>query len=324
MIQQLNAYLQEFRTLANHQNNAYRWQYVYDGQQSTFRIQICGIIHGNEVGSLPALLDLMRSLESGEVEFPGVISIVLGNPEAAKLNQRFVEADLNRLFLDPQPKSKVDTHEAQRARTLMPILSKCDILLDLHQTMLASHQAFFICPRSEISIAWANSLNGTRAYIDSTPTTHPPTYQCSDDFIWHQDKPALTLELGEAGFHQPAKDVSKMVIANLLATATRLIEQGIEHDRSQTLASLNTIPNQLIEHRTVHREPYHTASHALRPNIINFQPVVKGELVNETGTPIMSIPEDGFILFPKYPRRDDSGQICEDLPKEIFRIIQPC
>ena len=324
MIQKLNAYLQEFHSLSVEQNNEYPWQYVYNGQKSTFRIQICGIIHGNEVGSLPALIELMRTLETGDIEFPGIISIVLGNPEAAKLNQRFVEADLNRLFLESQPASHIDTHEAIRARMLMPILSECDILLDLHQTMLASHQAFFICPRSEISIAWANALNGTRAYIDSTPTTKTPTYQCSDDFIWHQRKPALTLELGEAGFHQPAEKVSKTVITNLLATATDLIEQGIEHDRSRTLAWLKNVPNQLIEHRTVHREPYHSTAHALRSDVINFQPVSKGDIISEPGTPTMSIPEDGFILFPKYPRRDEAGQICEDLPKEIFRIIQPC
>lgn len=324
MIQQLKGYLQEFRTLSAHQEHGYPWQYVYNGQASTFRIQICGIIHGNEVGSLPALIDLMHSLESGSVSFPGIISIVLGNPEAALLNQRFVDADLNRLFLHPQPTTHVDTHEARRARSLMPILSQCDILLDLHQTMLASHQSFFICPRSEITIAWANVLGGTQSYIDSTPTTTAPTYQCSDDFIWHQNKPALTLELGEAGFHQPAEDVSKTVIANLLSTAQTLIEQRIEHDREKTLAWLNRVPHQLMEYRTIHREPYHSSSHTLRNGIINFHPVSKGEFVHAPEAPTIVIPEDGFILFPKYPRRDDSGNICEDLPKEIFRIIQPC
>ena len=323
MNQQLKQYLQKFKTAAQ-PTTIHPWLYIHNGGKSTFRIQLCGIIHGNEVGSLPTLIQLIEDLESGRRTFPGIISILLGNPEAALLNRRFVEADLNRLFLSPQPEAYTNTHEAKRARELMPILSECDILIDLHQTMLASRQAFFICPRSEITVAWANQLGGTNAYIDSTPTTTTPKYQCSDDFVWHQDKPALTLELGKAGFHQPATDISKKVIDNLLSTASFLISHNIEHNRKDTLNWLKKSPNQLVEYRTVHREPYRSKNHALEPGIINFQPTVKGDLVHAEDTPVIQIPEDGFILFPKYPRRDDCGTICEDLPKEIFRIIQSC
>ena len=92
----------------------------------------------------------------------------------------------------------------------MPLLEECNIILDLHQTMLPSAMPFYIFPNTPLAIAIAEAIGGTTAYIDATPTNDSPTYQCADEFVWRQGKPALTLELGEAGFHQPAEEASSM------------------------------------------------------------------------------------------------------------------
>ena len=72
-------------------------------------LHLSGIIHGNEVGSLPTLIQLIEDLETGATYHGGKINVTLGNPEASKLNRRFVDADLNRLFLDNQPLEHQDT-----------------------------------------------------------------------------------------------------------------------------------------------------------------------------------------------------------------------
>ena len=321
MIDQLEVCLKEFDALRS--NDSLPMHYIYDGGASSFRVQICGIIHGNEVGSLPTIIQLIKDLESKRRTFSGKISICLGNPEAARLNRRFIDADLNRLFLSPQPKQHRSSHEGKRAKELMPILSECDLLLDLHQTNLASKRAFFIFPNSPLSEAWARTIGGTNAYVNSTPTTPNPSYQCSDDFIWSQGKPALTLELGKAGFHESAQRVSTTAIDNLLSHIDQLVRLGIEHNNEATLQYLKGIDLGNLEiFTTVHREPYHTINHQLRDGLINFHPVEKGDVLSAQNTPMLLAPLDGVLLFPKYPSRDHSGQINETLPKEIFRIIQ--
>ena len=59
------------------------------------------ITHGDEVGPLPALLDVMSALQNGQLTFGGQVRFVLGNPEAALQGTRFVEQDLNRVFVEP-------------------------------------------------------------------------------------------------------------------------------------------------------------------------------------------------------------------------------
>ena len=154
------------------------------------------------------------------------------------------------------------------------------------------------------------------------PTDNTPKYQCADEFVWRQGKPALTLELGEIGFHQSAKEASCSAVQNLL----NLIDTGIKNNVITADTLLPFIQSRRIQslawYQTVHREPYTSSSLRLRPGLINFQPVREGERLSEENAPSMVAPCDGRLLFPKYPRRDDKGIICESLPKEIYRIIK--
>ena len=61
--------------------------YQYDGGISPYTIHLSGIIHGNEVGSLPTLIQLIEDLETGALTFGGKINVSLGNPEASKIEQ---------------------------------------------------------------------------------------------------------------------------------------------------------------------------------------------------------------------------------------------
>jgi succinylglutamate desuccinylase len=297
--------------------------YQYDGGQSSYTIHISGIIHGNEVGSLPTLITLIEELEHGTILFGGKIHITLGNPEASRANRRFVDADLNRLFLKSQPLEHIDTHEGQRARVLMPWLDECDCILDLHQTMLPSATPFYIFPRTDLSIALAEAIGGSKSYIDATPSDEKPTYQCADEYVWRQGKPALTLELGEMGFHAPAEKASAEAVHNLIATMEMLRNRKVLDNPQtmlQTLQELSTGP--LSHYHTVHRQPYLNPSWILRPGLINFQTVQTGEYLNAKDTPELTAPCNGRLLFPKYPRRDEKGHVIETLPKELYRIIQ--
>ncbi len=320
----LETYLKQFQQVANTAVDFPLYQ--YKGGQSGFTIHLSGIIHGNEVGSLPTLVALVQDLESGAVKFRGNINISLGNPEASKLNRRFVDADLNRLFLRNQPSEHIHTHEAVRARQLMPWLDKADVILDLHQTMLASEMPFYIFPKTDLSLAIVEAIGGTLAYIDATPSEDAPLYQCADEYVWRRGKPALTLELGEAGFHAPATNAASQAVRGLIGLFDEWLNLHHASDINDCDALITHIKQRslgsLTHYQTIHREPYHSPEHRLKSGLINFVDVQQGDILSAPNSPEMIAPCTGKLLFPKYPRRNNQGKVIETLPKEIYRIIQ--
>ena len=127
----LTALLDRFQQTAMPHPFDYEWVHHHDGGEHALHVVFGCMVHGNEYGSLPAAVRLVDELHKGTRSFGGKITVFLGNPEAALRHQRYLEADLNRVFLD----TGNDTHEDRRARALMPILDAADVLIDFHQTI---------------------------------------------------------------------------------------------------------------------------------------------------------------------------------------------
>lgn len=310
------AHMKKIGTLLNifqkyNNSSDYLWHWTHDGGSINFQIQCNGIIHGDETGSLPAIIRIIEELETKKRTFGGRLSIILGNPEATMLDQRFVEKDLNRLFLKQDDLS----HEGKRARELMPILAQADLLIDLHQTILPSNEAFYIFPYNEESLAWARALECSRFYVDATPSlSEEPRYQCADDFVWRLGAPSITIELGEKGIREDATALAYKAISRALDFVEEI------HSRKATISEIALRSPDILHYKTSHREPYQSQEYQLRDGLINFTTVTKGEQLSAPNTPKLLAPCDGMLLFPKYPRRK-AGLVCESLPKEIYRII---
>ena len=194
--------------------------------------------------------------QNNEIQYGGRLSITLGNPEAARKGVRYLESDLNRVFLE----TDLQTHEARRAKTLMPIFDQADILLDLHQTILKTQTPFYIFPRSNESLLWAQAMRLTRAFIDATPAAHSTT-RCADEYFWHQKKPAITVELSQKGLNPHAEDLSLMAIRRALGVIEQL-QQG------QSIEALATQSPELHSYRTVYRHPSTESLHlTTRPSV---------------------------------------------------------
>ncbi|MGC3875190.1 succinylglutamate desuccinylase [Halomonas sp. GXIMD04776] len=73
-------------------------------------------IHGNETAPIELLGELLARLEAGLVSVGAPVLIILGNPPAIRLGQRFCTTNLNRLF---QRGLTDEGDEPQRARQLM-------------------------------------------------------------------------------------------------------------------------------------------------------------------------------------------------------------
>ena len=134
----LQHHLEQFSRLHRPGPFEYEWVHHNDGGRHELHVVFGCMVHGNEYGSLPAAIRLIEALSTGTLQFGGQVSLFIGNPEAALENKRYLEADLNRVFLN----TRQTRHEDRRAQALMPILNTADVFIDFHQTILETAQPF--------------------------------------------------------------------------------------------------------------------------------------------------------------------------------------
>ena len=60
--------LQQFKNHANSPD--YPWLYRYDGGQYKFQLHVSCLIHGDETGSLPAVIKVIQKLKNKEHKSP--------------------------------------------------------------------------------------------------------------------------------------------------------------------------------------------------------------------------------------------------------------
>jgi succinylglutamate desuccinylase len=288
------------------------WTSTHGRGEAPLHLVIGAIVHGDEVGSLPAVVRLMRELNAGERDFSGTVTFFLGNPDAARAGVRFLESDLNRVFLAEPP----DTLEGRRARSLTPVLDAADVLIDLHQTILPSAQPFWIFPFHTSGWHWARALGAASVWVTRDPRqAFSAGAVCTDEYVRVRGGAGLTLELGERGLRPEAEALAYRALARAMA-----LGDAVAAGASLEAAAMAEPEIRFFETR--HREPFTSDAQALRPGLINFQPVVAGEALSADGAETIVAPCDGMLLFPKYPRRVD-GRYQRPLPGEIVRVIAP-
>ena len=92
-------------------------------------ISISSIIHGNEVGSLPAILKLIDHLITKKIKYEGKISFILGNKKASFENKRYLQHDLNRSFGKNNPVGPTPGLETLFITPFAPFLAIIDASL---------------------------------------------------------------------------------------------------------------------------------------------------------------------------------------------------
>ncbi len=299
--------LERFRAEADAGPFAYEWCHHAAGRGAHDAHTVLGfIIHGNEWGTLPAALRLLQELRSGELAPGGPVTLLLGNPEAARANQRFLEEDFNRVFTFDR---EAASHERRRAEVVRPILDSAHFFLDFHQTQTPTESAFWTFPWAETFGLWARALA-----IAPIGLTRPPGQVfskgtcCLDEYVRGRGHVGITVEVGTRGEDR----------AQAVATyrgARRLIElRDAVVSGQTTLADAANGQAPLSWFRTTHVVPATTKDHRLRPGLTNWTRVSRGELLSADGAPRIEAPADGAILFPKYPGPDDPP------PAELFRL----
>jgi len=308
----LDGLLSQFKRSADPGPFEYRWCHHEDGGRHPLHVVFGVMVHGNEFGSLPAVVRMVKSLQSGEVTFGGKVSIFIGNPEAAQENLRYLEADLNRVFLD----TGQNRHEDRRAQQIIPILDAADVLIDFHQTILETTCPFYIFPWHRSGWQWARAIHSTDVWVTRNPKQgFSAGSKCTDEYVTDRGKPGMTVELSQKGFSTEAEHLCWNTMLDTLRVAE---EVGL----GQSIDALAQQQNELSFVETTFTERFDDPMKALVPGLVNFRTVQAGQALHAPNSPPLIAPKSGSILFPKYPQRED-GQAVAPWPGEIYRIVAP-
>ena len=308
---------------------AYEWAWTYDGRaegEEGVHIGASAIVHGDEVGPLEGLLDVMEALAQGKLSFRGRFTCFLGNPEAARGGVRFLEDDLNRVFRPLRPEEEAEalpTHEARRAQALTPLLNSFDVYVDFHQTILPVAQPFYICPWSGESWRWARLMGGAQAWVTRHPERGGGGLACADEWVRLRGRPSLALELGALGFSPEARAAVWRSLSRAFRAAEELSRVGV-FARRDTLDLIARAQPDLRFYETTARVPLSDPRACLQPGWINFAEVREGQLLSPPAAPVeVRAPASGALLFPKYPPRDAEGAALPPAPSELLRVVSP-
>lgn len=249
----------------------YEWSWRHRGGELNFHLGVSVMIHGDEVGPLEGLIDFMEALAEGRIEFPGVFTCLIGNPEAARLQRRFVDLDLNRVIEPITPDHERPlAHEVLRAQRLLPLLDQFDLYIDFHQTILDSIHPFYICPWNVDTWRWMRIMGGAKMWVTRHPERGGGGLKCADEYVRQRGVPSVALELGVLGFSAQAR-------SRVWRSLVRVINALVELDQGEiTLEQLAEQQPELIFYETHTRYPFDDPALQLAPGWVNFSPVEEG------------------------------------------------
>jgi succinylglutamate desuccinylase len=271
-----------------------------------------GGLHGNEPGGVRALLDLLVELRAEAPAFAGRLVCLAGNLDALRAGQRYLDADLNRLWGEPgraraaspgpAPRELAVRDrlagelEAELGRSRGPV-----IFLDLHSTSGAG------APFSIIG----DSLQNRRVAL-ALPV---PVILGLEENV----DGALLGEFGERGHvavgFEGGQHEAPTTRSHLLAAAWITLAAGgafpegeplpVQRSRELLAAATRGLPP-VVETRYRHHVEVREAF-TMRPGFENFSPVERGAvLADHDGAEVLA-EEDGRVLLPLYQGQGQDG-----------------
>lgn len=309
-------YLSSFSALEADHAGPIAWTLEFDFGRHSQHVVFGAITHGNETGSLPAMIRMAEALANGEQSYGGKVTLMLGNVAAANENKRFLEADLNRVFLGDAPQSL----EKLRAHEMMRVLDTAHLFVDFHQTIEPSQKPFYIFPFHTSGYHWARVLGGAKSLV-TRDASHAFSQGCvcADEYARNRGVPGITLEMGQKGFTKMASELTWQTMTRALAA----MDQVVQGNSIQSQIEINSSEEfEFIEIEFA--QTFGGLRSSLHPGLTNFTWVEAGTTVGKhhDESP-MVVPQAGYLLFPKYPNRDAKGEVIGAAPGQIYNLAMP-
>jgi succinylglutamate desuccinylase len=270
------------------------------------------VIHGNEVAGIAILNKVLAEIAKEDLPLKFPLALALGNYPALKSGVRYVDKDLNRSFGG----SKGSAWELTRAEELASVLLRSSYLIDFHQTSQPSKEPFFIFPYSQNNVKFARALSARQAVVTHWHGGFSQDGMATDEFLTRHGGVGVTVETGQNGFFPEQITLG----AQLAKQAVAYVERKLQELRGPLPATSETELLGDNLYTWAHVQEFPRGVVILRPGLVNFQPVEKGEHLGTCdGVPLLAA-ASGKLLFPKYV---DPALAPAERPAELLRIIRP-
>jgi succinylglutamate desuccinylase len=298
-IKQLQRFEQNILNLKNKYKIKVLGKYIYQVSPLTVtnndksHFTLMALVHGNESGNLYVLEEFINLLHSSTLSLTYTITLSLGNYQAFLEGKRFIEKDLNRSFNCKNPK----TLEEIRALELSKYLKNSKYLIDFHQTIEKCDRGFFIFPYNSKSLELAKKVHPSLDIITHWGKGFSQDGMCSDEFVNLHGGTGISVETGQQGYDKKQVKLGVEIIKNALTLDNNnFLSQNKIFTWAQIIKSQDDMK--------------------LNPNLENFTKIKEGEIIATHQNNKILAQQNGFILFPKYPKKN------EKRPQELCRIIK--
>lgn len=233
-------------------------------------------LHGDEkcgVNAMQKILPCLKlKIEDGRVLF------VYGNPKAIRVNKRFIEADLNRMFTKDAllSESEGTSYEYKRAQLLKEWLKWAGALLDIHASFTLNSKPFAICEANAKGIVEYLPVDLVVSGFDQVVPGGADYYMNSIGKI------GICFECGFLGDNRSMKIAEKSIFAFLKARGH--IANNLKQ-RKQTRLKVYDL------YKTK------TNNFILTKPFADFEEVLKGQVIGRDGGQEIKAPKNSFVLF---------------------------
>jgi succinylglutamate desuccinylase len=273
------------------------------------KLIIIGGMHGNEKSGIDAINHILHRLKKSFNDDVGSIYFLKGNTEALKLNERFLDRDLNRLWLDHYIFDTTENiADLKQLRELHKLISEdiCNnsydncIFLDLH-TFSAQSGIFCIPAENRKSILFAESFGVP--FIEKLAETLPGTA------LSYFGKKGMTSVVFEGGTHH-SKEAEENLKAALWHTFAwfGFVDKHlneVKNSRKQLMETSTDYPHHLELIYRHKLEDYHDFK--MNQGYFNFKPIDKHEPLAIQQNVEINSPSSGYILMPLYQKKGSDG-----------------
>lgn len=233
-------------------------------------------VHGDEKSGVLAFLNMLSTLK---IKF-GTVFFICGNPQAIKLNTRFTEANLNRMFKSDEllRDTEKTSYEYLRAQTIKTYLDKSEALLDIHCSFTPQSKPFIICESNGYGIASCLPVDLTVSGFDKVEPGG------TDYYMNINGKIGICIECGYLG-DESSITIAEQSIDAFLKTRGHIKESVLPNKQNRiTMYSLYITK---------------TESFVLNKPFEDFAEIKKGELIGYDGQQPINAGRDSIILFAR-------------------------
>jgi succinylglutamate desuccinylase len=304
----------------------------YEGHDKGPLLILFGAMHGNEAAGVKAIDLILKMLEvepitNPDFRYAGKVIGIIGNLEAYKKKQRFIDRDLNRSWKRENVEKAFDAVKGNEFAELTEIRyiiqnvlkeiktykpSKIYVL-DLHTTS-SQGGIFTIVQEEDESMAIGQKL-GAPVITNMTKDIKGTTMQYFTTENMGVPTVCFTFESGQ---HEDPLSVNRAIaaITNCMKIIGSIDGKHIENRHNKLLVEyskdLPRLSRLIYKHEIKAKDAF-----VMKEGYKNFQRVKRGEVVGRDYKGVVKSPKKGLILMPLYQKQGDEGFF---LVEEIVQI----